>query len=1528
MILKNFRLTVLALVLCVALGATVFFSPPTPAVAQSNSLAALKEDIDFLRSKAQAVLFFNIWGDNPAEGFKKHILTEAQFKQICPEPDCSDLGANYASRFVTGDYSKSRRVGMGWGLEIGEASNQAAIRAGINRGVQTNQNIIVRFGTAGSTKEGYDDSSGLGAKNPQALINLLSSIGNADPGITFYAILGPNEPDEETWAVDGPDESGNCGKWVEAQKANRTIDEWTSCVAPKLADYMKTVCAAKNANQIPPNVRLLSPAFNMTSATFQPLINKLIDAGAPLQAGGCLTGFAGNIYPHNETIQKIWQNQNIDSIISRLGGIPIYITETGPWEGTIPPDSVARREIKDLLGIKDEDISHEDNYISPLLGLAPKEAQDYNVIRESMVNQGYQAYCATPTYTIDPVFEGDIRRFLDNIRRGFHPPLDLPTGPVQIASYAEAQTPLFRDVERKRTLKADLEEYFGYKELEEDSFARAEVKSAPINSLLSETQRCAQAAATLIAQEDMCNKLIDPSQCSLLNRQVPGTSLRVRQLLGEYKSFAAGSTDHLENCKNIVVGRGGMPLRTGMLTASLHLDRAYRIAYLVGAVAQKPKVPNRIFNFFSHSETAEPLHEALIFAFKIPDIGTNKGSVWQSEAAVTADGRPLGYDQVKRDAEGKRVPEIESGHTYWDDPMTLTRNVLIPRRMAETLDLDGSRERRELLGAVAGANASGPLVNCLIGAPPNGTGAPSCNDHVGFSVVSIINGTAIHDPDRVNCSLIKSEEAQEIGDPAKLGPDSFQNLFQMKYGDKILENIWQINGTSQPFSSIFQFRSDTIWPPEGCAPGAQGQPAGGDCTVINFYLVYPMGYDLETLQTVMAQSFLTPKQFEAIEAASDIKDRFNVFDDQVELEGDEQSHDYIDRINCPRDPITGIEICPEKTISVDVESSQGPAQFFGARLGFWTHRIQQIFNRRESLAHKYLRRCATTEEFLLDQCGGPTVDAVFNEPLMCEHSKHKTLKGITNKDTERFTFFYEAQNMYGAGWQPNTQVSIPDEEGRKIFFGEGGGQPTRCNLKLTARFIDSLTLIQSGGGSIIASNPGNVLGCTGTYSASRRVQIRRLDPVGPLPAWNDPRWNTAPVMATKGSSAAQIDYDLRLTPGYYWINHNIAPNAICITPDAYVVRDGQELSFNTGYVIDFSEAQCNEPFCMSVNLQSAMEGGGEVYGPDGEVIRTIDSIREWDNCPLVKADGSPFTYQTIAYNNACGGGRGGDCTDEGGCGFWSSYINKLNNGEGSAMEQKGYALYFEIFGRTLKGPRNFEYTRCTHSRMSSSGQLRTPIFPGTLHIQSCDNYSPNMDSLKLFGKQLGSPSFLFWNGGNYTFTTPSKELWGAINAAAEKHSCDPFLELAVAASESPVYTNHTVPNQAQALGVFQFIPTTWDLWAQPQNLPDGHCQKIQPPTFTPENRAGLDFSSPTLIPAAADSACRMILWTGMQKYYDDEVGFVRAFSQQGDNPHGQVWNPHAGQARFVWNLWRWLVESMETQPVPQPPGQPVCDRNP
>lgn len=1521
MFLRYHRWLVVLFVLVAGVVASSFL--PTKINAQA-SLEALRQDMVWLRDNTEATLLFNVWGDK--SDFLNHQLSEDQVASICGGMgQCGKIGANFGVPFITDpggdgdgdvDWGATFRAGMEWGLQIADRGNpQAVINTVLKRDWMT---MIVRFGVGGDP-----NGSGFGFKTEEHVISFLGTVGNSVNNREFYAIAGPNEPDLETWSYDNDQylpqfNNEVCGTFP-ANADQGAKDNWYSCVAPRLAKFANAVCDAKNSGVIPQNVKLLTPAFNATSHSFPPLMTALEAAG--LRFGDkCFSGLAINIYPKGQSVQAYWEQYGISEFADKYG-LNIYVTETGPIDRIfVPPsdpDSPGNNFI-DRPGAEQPEntASNLSHYISPILGLWPPAARNVATIRDSLANQGYQAYCATPTYTIEPKFGGDIEDFVENVRAGLLPGRDVPVDSTEVVDYNNANTPIFRDTERKYTLKADLEEFFGYRELGQDQYSRTEMRSGAVNSLLSEKQKCVKTVDMLYAQEEMCNKLIfEPDKnCALFTHQIPGTDYTVLRLLSEYKGIS-DQENRVQACSDIVAQPGGKnnKFRYAMINAPLYIDKAYRVAYLVGVIEQKKVESNKIFNFFSHSDAAQPRDEVVVLSFKIPDIGTNKGSTWETEQATTSDGKEL-YEQVKRDEKGVKTEKVESGHTFWDDVMTLTRNVLIPRKMAEKMDIEGSDEREKLRDAAAGATTQGPgsLVYCLNGQAPFGQGSTTCNNEDVKAVTDIINGTWMYDKEQISCDKLSSEAVDEIGDNARLGPISYSNEFLPKYGEKILQNLWGVNATAQPFQTVFQINGQT-YPPVDCAVGAQGESSTGDCTTLTFYLVYPMGYDLETLEYVLARSFLTEEQFKAFSEDPDIKERFNVFGDRRELRAETATEEFTDMLRCHFDN-NGNYVCPEKEFTATLQSSQGPALFFGARLGFWVHEIQKSFNRLESLAHKYLRNCRTTEEFLLDQCGGVASDEKFNQNSFCKDnpSKAKIVRDVTEANLERFKFY----SHYVSPRRPENEqnVSIPDED--NTILAKPGEQA--CMLNMSVRAVDGLTLILSGGKDIVPNNPGNILGCTGTVSVAKKIMVKRLPPeIGRKPLPNDEIWENAETMVTGGGSASEIQYNIRLTPGYYLVDVLI-DNTICQSDHTWVMQDGKEIG-EDGYVIDFTTPEtCQAQACIDANLQSNMEGGGDVYGKDNDgepvVLYTIDIANEYQKdalgCEL------SFDYSTLKYNNTCGGGRALDCADpvdgpyQGDCGFWEDLIDDIRKGATEILA-KGRDAYYAVYGRLPDAEGELS---CTHAKNGD------PVFGNSLVIHDCDTYTNALDSLRVFGKIIGFKLNWFHptDQEEKSFVIPSPELWDAVKKASDRHGCDPWLVLGLASSEGEDhgYFNDTIADDQLRLGMFQITKDRWDRWVSPNTESAPQCTWHQPRTF---DHSIVKDKLASDIPAAVDTACRMALYAGIQKYPDNQDAFLSAFTGNfSENYAGEGWSDNENQGRYVWEFWQKARGAAEEEPKPQP----------
>ncbi len=1448
--------------------------------AQATPFDTFKADLAYVRAQSEAALLFTPFGSNNDGAFAKHKLTEEQVLSLCDGgKDCGTLGVNFGTYFKKGDYLKIReKFGMKWALEIGEASHPSNAADAINE--PTKPTVIIRIGIRESSG-GFQSLEAGGAKD---YIAFLQSVASRVGGKTFYAIAGPNEPDIEPWVA--PDCKAAPGT------ASAESETFYKCVGKPLAAYMNAVCAAKASGELPANVKLLSPAFNMSSYTFPGIVKAMDAAGANW---GCVDAIAGNLYPAGKSMQAYWNDENTGATIKffQEKGKGIIVTETGPWE-----------QLDQSSGnMTQADRKAEEFYITPIKGIGTTSTLP--VIRTDLIKQGYEARCATPGFKI-ALSNADVTAVknylleqnnpsgavlggigidgapdkLDNYGKSL--PINNRMKSTLSIDYRDALIPVMRDLTRIPQLKQSLESYFGYSQSAEKSYSEAELKSAPVNSLLTQQERCTQSVISLLQRDIMCKKLANPSACALYSTAVPGSSYTVKSLLEEYQKSAGISSDLFKNCGEIVAKKG--ILKDALLTLPLQIEHAYRLAFLVTTIDTQIQKAHRMMRLFQHPKRGildvgpDPTQLVMVNAFKVPDFTTNKGTI---------------------------PSEGDSGDTTFNDPSLLTRDLLISTSTKKNYDEKGIEQRKKLLDIantqVADKTQDVPpmMIQCGIGS----VGSPQCYDPLSRAVIDIVNAQAIADATQLKCDDYQFEAPQAIFDSADLHSlPNVGRVFSQDFGVALLENLFTDETHIRPLTLEYDpTYADTNSKKTGAVQfdwglksvfyvikGTENLPySAQDARKVNHYIVYPEGYDLKTVEAVVSGSFFSTEQLKALQDKAKSFEFLSIANQATTFEGGQTSHTYTDKskpVECGKTDIidatgtiTGQETkyCYEdRTISFGMEAEPTPktSGILGGKLGYWLYTVQMALSKADALTHKYLENCKSVEDFLLDHCGGESVSqtAALNPIYSCS-----IYNSATVDTTQIATFTVQQKN--GSNLKPSDFIASAGEKG--------------CSVKADTRIVDAVSLILSDGKQIVANNPGNKLSaCASPQDVTKSLTIYKWTEGG-KPGVNDPQWEKMPKLVSGSTQAAsRMMANISLKTGYYKLKVDFygTLGEICLGP-ARVLSAPNAISEDTGFILDFTSPSCPRDTCFTTTVQPAMQGGDT-------------TTTDVNGCSL------GFDYP-ISYNTACGGGRGGDCGDFDGCDTWRGLIAKFRTDHAT-----GVSAYEKTFNKSLQAPAS-SFT-CT-----STSNGRQPLFPSTSIKTSCASFnsgSSALDSIALFGTDL-SFSIPYWSGVETPFTVPSKELWTAITDASKKHGCDPLLVLAVAHSESRSYTNHTVPNEFGAVGVFQFTPGSWGLWKQANATGVGICSIHQPPTFS---TTGLDFSSPANIPAAADSACRLVLWTGMQKYQTDQRNFVRAFAQRGDNGFGQIWNRHQPQADYVWRLWNKLLEVTKQTPREQPAGYP------
>ena len=1044
-----------------------------PSNVSAYDLTDLKADFEFLinQTPVEAALLFNVFGNNPDPAFQKHQLTDFQLNELC-DGDCGTkgLGVNYATFYKGGNYEKARQFKMKWSLEIAKASTSPQSIADVINNEQV-ENVIVRIGTTQGS-EGFDD--------PNQYANFLRAIAGLS-NKPFYAIAGPNEPDIEHWAAPtctAPNQSGS-----NAERA-----AFYDCVGPKLAAYMNAIIGAG----LPSNVKLLSPAFNLTSFMFNDDTGRPDGIPRAMKRAGAnfasLSAVAGNIYPVSGTMQATWTG-HVAAVIGELGK-PVIITETGPWT------SISTQFVGYDTTIYDAYNAEQDQfYIHPIKGLNRTLGGgtiDLNLkaIREDLIDQGYEARCATPGFNIEltqdgkdwmadyveqfppgAVFGGNENYYIRTRADGDPPGIGNYVRSWLAVDYREVQTPVFRDVSDKRFLTTSLEEYFGFKDTVLLENTKAELTSAAINSLLSNSQRCEASVRILLKQEEMCNKLANPDACALYSRPISGTNYSIKTMLAEYKALASvphpdlqpvplpGYTDPITIeavCNEVVGSRENETVRQGFLSTPLTIDRAYRLAFLVTTIELKHPTYASMFNFYIHPNEgpvggpSAPDDAILVNAFKVPDILTTT----QEEV----------------------VGLSSSGNTPWMDSSKLTRNSLITREKQDTYTTTATAKKEELKRAadwydLHSQRRGTDEIYCLVGASSYGIGPPECKDELGKAVIDIINAQAsnrVTDTYKnqidTECPELIKEPATSIFDFGAFGTEESINnppaqlMYTQEFGAELLHNIFEVPDKNQDptgeLDATHQVEPKGESNPSFAETWKPGDPDDGENPLgsprdwglkslfhvtdrtyptfpysgccdereVKHFLVYPVGYDMETVQEVLAGTFFTTEQIEGLAVAAEEFDRIQLSGDSISFTGGTRDNTFDDdRIEPPNwngqpgmipvgqeggvsdigscqkvyrtvcdgvDPVTnlptdchdvliGYNLPCTRTFGWDIlqKGNALSAGLAGGRFGFWLREIQKGLNVKVGTAREYLDSCVTIEQFLTGHCGQP-VDPV------------------------------------------------------------------------------------------------------------------------------------------------------------------------------------------------------------------------------------------------------------------------------------------------------------------------------------------------------------------------------------------------------------------------------------------------------------------------------------------------------------------------------------------------------------------------
>lgn len=221
------------------------------------------------------------------------------------------------------------------------------------------------------------------------------------------------------------------------------------CMGTSLSTYTNAVI--DGAGNLP-NVKLLSPAFNMTSFTFDDIVNAMADGGANFSR---LDGIAGNSYNLDGKRVTEWVNEAMDN--PNISGMPVVITETGMIErerNGVPLD-VALRNLEEELGkIK---ANQGQKYISALIfnafggrSYAKNNGFEYNHMDDGQISQVCGGACEKIGVNSASYFSQNPQYYLDVQTNTMGFSLEIATNDVSAAirgiqeSHAKGITPVVR----------------------------------------------------------------------------------------------------------------------------------------------------------------------------------------------------------------------------------------------------------------------------------------------------------------------------------------------------------------------------------------------------------------------------------------------------------------------------------------------------------------------------------------------------------------------------------------------------------------------------------------------------------------------------------------------------------------------------------------------------------------------------------------------------------------------------------------------------------------------------------------------------------------------------------------------------------------------------------------------------------------------------------------------------------------------------------------------------------------------------
>jgi hypothetical protein len=669
-----------------------------------------------------------------------------------------------------------------------------------------------------------------------------------------------------------------------------------------------------------------------------------------------------------------------------------------------------------------------DYYLYPIPGLYEIDNGPLNKekIIDGLLNQGYQAQCLSPEIKIDALIDSLPDYLYDSRFIGVDETLEARL--TQKTDFSASKIPGWRlDGDHKIQVINSLETLFGYQNpsLQEDLDTQRESNnnqenfySAPIYRRTSLADQCVYQSRILDVIKNMCNKLANPGPDSCpLNKKIQGSSYdlfnlqaamdeKIQAVIGQHAD-APNPRESARSavCQDLTQNTSfDDPIRLALKNTPLYLANAYRLGFLVmsAELAGKPtglddQAPFRFMRSQTQEELlVEPKHEVRIFAFRMPDIGTNRDP---------------------------------SSDIYYQDPIELVRDSFVDKASQNFYQEQYDKVRFEP------NNFGDPIIKC----EGNGylcTGETTENPVV-LAFVDFVN-KYLKPPDQIKNTF--SSSSQTLLAQTGAGTDfcqlesqdlpyqKIQQIFssatisetegKIYQGDQdIYENL-QEHGVSQtfPITESSENQSDQSTENQSNQP-TENQPdeSTGDRSFdfiqeakirketpgqagltqetvkINAYLIVPQGYQLGLTEDVLAGRFmeynLKNEFFDAFNKPNEEANSFGKLKQYFSIEGVSQNIltfaqttkrvvDTFNPIGCV-DPnfLTANSVEPPCTVyslMIRNNSNQNDhaPRLHGGILSEVLLNLQKSFEPIEQEGWSYLSSCETIEQFILGSCEG------------------------------------------------------------------------------------------------------------------------------------------------------------------------------------------------------------------------------------------------------------------------------------------------------------------------------------------------------------------------------------------------------------------------------------------------------------------------------------------------------------------------------------------------------------------------------